>query len=271
MGYLNTLPHFVETPLNTMVNPGAELRLHCSAMGSPTPAIFWLKDGQLLEEFRSLDGSSILQLQAVNKSIAGQYVCAARNQIGENRAFAEVSLGAGDWDANPSSIAKLLRDRSKLRPVTVLQCFNGTQLERHRVAWTVDGRKVGQLEESLHALNNGSMALFYFASQEELSAFGCKIRDQPGRVHLGGQVEVLDVVPRALIRPTRIYSHPKWTLLLINNVNLEPDFDKLEVMPNNSLVIRTVIDSDRGSYKCRSWNSQGKSWDDVDLIIEGMN
>uniref|UniRef100_A0A915CWM9 Uncharacterized protein n=1 Tax=Ditylenchus dipsaci TaxID=166011 RepID=A0A915CWM9_9BILA len=284
---VNTLPHFVETPLNTMINPGAELRLHCSAMGSPTPAIFWLKDGQLLEEFRSLDGSSILQLQAVNKSIAGQYVCAARNQIGENRAFAEVSLGAGDWDANPFSIAKLLRDRSKLRPVTVLQCFNGTHLERHRVAWTVDGRKVGQLDESLHALNNGSMALFYFASQEELSAFGCKIRDQPGRVHLGGQVEVHDVVPRALIRPTRIYSHPKMDITIDcklktgsalttkvqwskNNVNLEPDFDKLEVMPNNSLVIRTVIDSDRGSYKCRSWNSQGKSWDDVDLIIEDV-
>lgn len=29
------------------------------------------------------------------------------------------------------------------------------------------------------------------------------------------------------------------------------------------------MQSDRGSYKCRAWNTKGKSWDGADLVIAG--
>lgn len=62
-------------------------------------------------------------------------------------------------------------------------------------------------------------------------------------------MEVVDVTPRVLIRPTRIYTHPSSDIIIDcqlksgnplttrlrwskNNVNIEPDYDKIEILVN---------------------------------------
>ncbi|XP_016893495.1 myelin-associated glycoprotein isoform X2 [Cynoglossus semilaevis] len=60
---------------------GTSLDLHCSAQGSPTPTLTWLKDGELVGII-SADKLSVLEIKEITPQGDGHYRCLAENQHG---------------------------------------------------------------------------------------------------------------------------------------------------------------------------------------------
>ncbi|KFM60038.1 Fibroblast growth factor receptor-like 1, partial [Stegodyphus mimosarum] len=67
---------------------GGQTTLHCIATGKPKPHIFWLKNGQLIEDTESYFSKdrthSTLRLTDLKKSDTATYKCIARNKVDED-------------------------------------------------------------------------------------------------------------------------------------------------------------------------------------------
>ncbi|NWT15620.1 HMCN1 protein, partial [Vireo altiloquus] len=72
-------------PSEVVVTQGSEVSLECEAQGIPEPAVTWLKDGRALAGGRDvavLARGRVLQLERVQVSDTGRYVCVATNAAG---------------------------------------------------------------------------------------------------------------------------------------------------------------------------------------------
>ncbi|NWW54744.1 HMCN2 protein, partial [Pedionomus torquatus] len=80
-----------ESPLTAVANDS--LRIHCRAMGIPTPRIRWLKDGHPLGErdgvVVSEDGGTLL-ITHVGLGHEGLYICQGSNSAGVSQAEVQV-------------------------------------------------------------------------------------------------------------------------------------------------------------------------------------
>ncbi|XP_016897412.1 roundabout homolog 2-like isoform X2 [Cynoglossus semilaevis] len=109
-------PHIVEHPSDLIVSKGEPATLNCKAEGRPTPTVEWYKDGERVETDRDnsrshrmlLPSGSLFFLRIVHgrrsKPDDGNYVCVARNYLGEavNRnASLQVALLRDDFRLNP--------------------------------------------------------------------------------------------------------------------------------------------------------------------------
>lgn len=152
-----------------------------SAMGSPIPEVFWMKNNAIrLPEFDSKDGYSILQLRAIDNKIAGLYSCIARNSIGETHSTAQVDFNSSVEDLNENllsmerSIEQNIPQQNPVKALTILNCastdFEGNlHVENRHVVWnTVIVDKSTELDLTIHAMNNGSLVLPYFATVTNL-------------------------------------------------------------------------------------------------------
>lgn len=75
--------YFVSHPKDASIYEGENLTLSCSAAGSPTPVISWLKDNVSISNFSSAGGNSSLVLNFVQKETTdGKYGCVAENSLG---------------------------------------------------------------------------------------------------------------------------------------------------------------------------------------------
>lgn len=87
--YFNCYQNFshADPPREPLVNnsmtvlEGTSLDLHCSAQGSPTPTLTWLKDGELVGII-SADKLSVLEIKEITPQGDGHYRCLAENQHG---------------------------------------------------------------------------------------------------------------------------------------------------------------------------------------------
>lgn len=60
---------------------GSSLFLHCSTLGSPTPTLTWLKDGELVGTITA-DELSVLEIKDITPQGDGHYRCLAENEHG---------------------------------------------------------------------------------------------------------------------------------------------------------------------------------------------
>uniref|UniRef100_A0A7E4UTJ4 Hemicentin-1 n=1 Tax=Panagrellus redivivus TaxID=6233 RepID=A0A7E4UTJ4_PANRE len=275
-------PQFMDEPPSTVeLAAGDEMKIACVAVGPPVPEVYFVQDGTLLPKTKSLDGKTELILNGVkdkNNAVYGNYACLAKNSVGEARK---------DFTVTQKTDVIVLPPRPPSEmELTVLDCMNdaGIVAQEH-VAWKLDGAPVGHLDDSHHAMNNGSLVLKYFAMEADMNGLSCFIDGKPGGGFGVSYIETTDAVPVVKIKPQRIYAQPGTDITIdchliagnplttrvrwsVDNVNLAPDGDKFQVLPNNTLVIRHGLQTDRGDYKCRGWNGRGKSWDGVKLFVE---
>ncbi|XP_075876403.1 roundabout homolog 2-like [Nelusetta ayraudi] len=109
-------PRIVEHPSDLIVSKGEPATLNCKAEGRPTPTVEWYKDGERVETDREnprshrmlLPTGSLFFLRIVHgrrsKPDDGNYVCVARNYLGEavsRNASLEVALLRDDFRQNP--------------------------------------------------------------------------------------------------------------------------------------------------------------------------
>ncbi|KAH7700494.1 CBN-HIM-4 protein, partial [Aphelenchoides avenae] len=277
---VNTVPQFVDVPADTRVAMGEEAVLFCRANGSPPPGVFWFKGDHLQPAETVPGGGSRLRITVDSEDKLGRYTCLAKSMTGENRHFVNVELASPETTTTPKPDAV-----EKEKALTVVNCVKDGVVEEYRVDWTIDGKNPNELDRTSHVMNNGSLVLSYFAEEDDLAEIKCAVRGQPGDSFDVAYVQVEDKVPRVVIPPLRIVSHPGSTIDIDchikrshplttritwtrNNVLLEPDFDKVIVHPNNSLQINNVMHSDRAEYRCRAESTKGKAYDKVELVID---
>ena len=73
----------MDTPQDTIIDEGATFVWNCTATGKPTPVLFWVKDGQpvdQLEHFSVLANNSLV-IRGVKSEDGGQYRCRADNGV----------------------------------------------------------------------------------------------------------------------------------------------------------------------------------------------
>ncbi|TKR80918.1 hypothetical protein L596_014894 [Steinernema carpocapsae] len=273
---LLSVPHFLDTPRSHTVVVGQVLQLYCSATGTPDPEIMWMKDNVVIDAASSGEGSSLLRIEVVGESVAGGYTCVARNSLGSSTTMATVTV-------IPEPKKKTLPDK---RQVTVMLCSIDGVVSPIRPDWVVDGRRIDENEgiQFVHAMNNGSLVLLGNAEDEDESVIECFVDGKQGIV-ASSRKTIDERAPRAVIRPARIYSRPGKTILIDckvkyanllttevrwtkDNVNLDGDGARVQILPNNSLWISEVRHTDQANYKCRASNRLGKSWDGVDVIVD---
>ncbi|KAM5179635.1 roundabout homolog 2 [Mantella aurantiaca] len=112
-------PRIVEHPSDVIVSKGEPTTLNCKAEGRPVPTIEWYKDLERVETDKDdprshrmlLPSGSLFFLRIVHgrrsKPDEGNYVCVARNYLGEamsRNASLEVALLRDDFRLNPTDV-----------------------------------------------------------------------------------------------------------------------------------------------------------------------
>lgn len=273
---IEVAPQFVEEPADFVGRIGDEIRIRCSAVGPPLPQVFFEKDGKFVEGTKSASGETEIRKMLNSSDDFGEYDCIAINSVGESRISSKVTLDESPIH-RPSDDAE--------HQLTIVNCRKDDKIHKDHVVWKIGSELVDHLDDSTHAMNNGSLVLSYFAMEDDLDRISCLVDGEPGDSFQTSYITTNDKVPVVKIKPTRIYSHPTQDVIIDcylkrgnplttrvrwskDNVNLAADGDKIRVLPNNSLLIRSSLYSDRANYKCRGWNTRGKSWDGVDLFVE---
>jgi len=97
------LPEFVKRPEDVTTKINGAAKLQCSARGHPQPSIYWFKEGSQILMFpnNSYSGNiyispeGALEIQKIQKSDAGYYVCSAFSIAGSDTARAMLQVSAG--------------------------------------------------------------------------------------------------------------------------------------------------------------------------------
>lgn len=142
-------PRFLTRPKAFMVSVGKDATLSCQIVGNPTPQVSWEKDQQPVEagaRFRLAQDGDLYRLTILDLALgdSGQYVCRARNAIGE--AFAAVGLQVDAEAACAEQVPHFL-----LRPTSIRVREGAEATFRCRVrgsppmavSWAKDGRRLG--------------------------------------------------------------------------------------------------------------------------------
>ncbi|XP_044772968.1 obscurin [Neomonachus schauinslandi] len=142
-------PRFLTRPKAFVVSVGKDATLSCQIVGNPTPQVTWEKDRQPVEagaRFRLAQDGDLYRLAILDLALgdSGQYVCRARNAIGE--AFAAVGLQVDAEAACAEQAPHFL-----LRPTSIRVREGAEATFRCRVrgspplavSWAKDGRRLG--------------------------------------------------------------------------------------------------------------------------------
>uniref|UniRef100_A0A7N4PFA3 non-specific serine/threonine protein kinase n=1 Tax=Sarcophilus harrisii TaxID=9305 RepID=A0A7N4PFA3_SARHA len=143
-------PRFLTRPKAFLVSVGKDATLSCQIVGNPVPLVSWEKDQVPVAaggRFRVTEEGELYRLTIVDLTLedSGQYVCRARNSIGE--AFAAVSLQVGE-----DSMRAELAPYFLLRPTSIRVSVGEDATFRCRlqgsppmsVSWSKDGRRLGE-------------------------------------------------------------------------------------------------------------------------------
>ncbi|XP_019399214.1 PREDICTED: obscurin [Crocodylus porosus] len=93
------VPRFLTRPKAFLVSVGKDATLSCQIVGNPVPVVSWEKDKLPIQSggrFKTVEDGDLYRLTIYDLSLddSGQYICRARNTIGE--AFAAVSIKVGE-------------------------------------------------------------------------------------------------------------------------------------------------------------------------------
>uniref|UniRef100_A0A8C5XAV9 non-specific serine/threonine protein kinase n=1 Tax=Microcebus murinus TaxID=30608 RepID=A0A8C5XAV9_MICMU len=145
-------PRFLTRPKAFVVSVGKDATLSCQIVGNPTPQVSWEKDQQPVEagaRYRLAQDGDLYRLTILDLALgdSGQYVCRARNAIGE--AFAAVGLQVDSEAACAEQAPHFL-----LRPTSIrvregseatFRCRVGGS-PKPAVSWSKDGLSLGETD-----------------------------------------------------------------------------------------------------------------------------
>ncbi|XP_068862348.1 obscurin isoform X11 [Aphelocoma coerulescens] len=115
---LSGVPRFLTRPKAFMVSVGKDATLSCQIVGNPIPVVSWEKDKLPVQSggrFKTTEDGDLYRLTIydLNLEDSGQYICRAKNTIGE--AFAAVSIKVGEETTVTESAPYFIQKPSSIK------------------------------------------------------------------------------------------------------------------------------------------------------------
>ncbi|XP_067843090.1 obscurin-like protein 1 isoform X5 [Heptranchias perlo] len=152
-------PRFLAYPRTFIVPNGADAVLKCQIAGEPRPTVIWERDKAQIcpsGRYRLLEDGNIYNLvvSQARPEDSGQYICKAKNGVGETYAAATLRVEEGDGLVTPGGCrpAFLVKPASArvARGGDVVLAVEVSGRPEPAVTWEKDGWKLGEIFESAH-------------------------------------------------------------------------------------------------------------------------
>ncbi|KAL7385972.1 hypothetical protein ABVT39_002583 [Epinephelus coioides] len=182
------VPRFLTRPKAFSVCAGKDATLSCTIVGSPTPLITWEKDKLKLTSggrFKTVEDGDVYRLTIYDLTLedSGQYMCRAKNNVGE--AYAAVTLKV----ALPAEMAQRAPVFT-VKPTSTRVGLGGDVVFHCRVAaypdanfdWEKDGRYLGE-SNRIKIVSDSDSSTLKIQSVRNLDSgtYTCKAQNTVGR------------------------------------------------------------------------------------------
>ncbi|NWU93884.1 HMCN1 protein, partial [Upupa epops] len=268
------VPPFLEDAdelLDYIVILHSPLELDCSATGTPSPTIKWLKDGQPLEEgagHKFLLNGQKLFISRAQVSDTGRYKCVATNKAGEHEKEFDVTV-----HVPPSIKSAGTPERAVViyKPVT-LQCMaNG--IPSPSITWLKDGQPVNTARGNIRLESSGRILQVGKALLEDAGQYTCVATNAAGeaqqhiRLHIhepprledmGKMLNETVVVNNPIHLDCRVSGNPLPAITWYKDNGLLTSGTSATLLNRGQFLhIEDAQISDTGIYKCVAVNSAG--------------
>ncbi|XP_068561253.1 obscurin-like protein 1 isoform X2 [Cebidichthys violaceus] len=202
-------PRFFAYPRPVVVQSGADAVLKCQIGGDPRPAVIWERNNEKIDpqgRYRVFEDGNVYNLiiSAVTTEDSGQYICKAKNSIGETYAAATLNV---EGEAQEMELREENKPRFLIKPLStragrgddaVFSCKLWGN-PRPEVVWEKDGKKLNEIFESTHFSvgfqDGGWFQLKIFKTRApDGGVYTCKARNEFGEA-LAGAVLLVDAGP----------------------------------------------------------------------------
>ncbi|XP_047193057.1 uncharacterized protein LOC118320565 isoform X3 [Scophthalmus maximus] len=202
-------PRFFAYPRPVVVQSGTDAVLKCQIGGDPRPAVIWERNNEKIDlqgRYRVFEDGNVYNLiiSAVTMEDSGQYICKAKNSIGETYAAATLKV---EGEAQEMELREENKPRFLIKPLStragrgedaVFSCKLWGN-PRPEVVWEKDGRKLNEIFESTHFSvgyqDGGWFQLKIFKTRApDGGVYTCKARNEFGE-SLAGAVLLVDAGP----------------------------------------------------------------------------
>ncbi|KAL2081273.1 hypothetical protein ACEWY4_023126 [Coilia grayii] len=202
-------PRFLAYPRPVVVQTGNDAVLKCQISGDPRPAVIWERNNEQIEpdgRYRLFEDGNVYNLiiATVTTEDSGQYICKAKNCIGETYAAATLKV---EGEAQEMELREENKPRFLIKPLStrvargedaVFSCKLWGN-PRPEVVWEKDGRRLNEIFESTHFSvgyqEGGWFQLKIFkARAPDGGVYTCKARNEFGE-GLAGAVLLVDAGP----------------------------------------------------------------------------
>uniref|UniRef100_A0A3B4G429 Obscurin-like protein 1 n=1 Tax=Pundamilia nyererei TaxID=303518 RepID=A0A3B4G429_9CICH len=202
-------PRFLAYPRPVVVQSGTDAVLKCQIGGDPRPAVIWERSNEKIDpqgRYRVFEDGNVYNLiiSAVTTEDSGQYICKAKNSIGETYAAATLKVEGEAQEMElreenkPLFLIKPLSTRVGRGEDAVFSCKLWGN-PKPDVIWEKDGRRLNEIFESTHFSvgyqDGGWFQLKIFKTRApDGGVYTCKARNEFGEA-LAGAVLLVDAGP----------------------------------------------------------------------------
>nr|XP_043874202.1 obscurin-like protein 1 isoform X2 [Solea senegalensis] len=202
-------PRFLAYPRPVVVQSGTDAVLKCQISGDPRPAVIWERNNEKIDpqgQYRVFEDGNVYNLiiSAVTVEDSGQYICKAKNSIGETYAAATLNV---EGEAQEMEVREENKPRFLIKPLStrvgrgedaVFSCKLWGK-PRPEVVWEKDGKRLNDIFESTHFTvgyqDGGWFQLKIFKTRApDGGVYTCKARNEFGEA-LAGAVLLVDAGP----------------------------------------------------------------------------
>ncbi|KAK2904772.1 hypothetical protein Q8A67_006571 [Cirrhinus molitorella] len=202
-------PRFLAYPRPVVVQSGTDAVLKCQIGGDPRPAVIWERNNEKIDpegRYRVFEDGNVYNLiiTSVTMEDSGQYICKAKNCIGETYAAATLKV---EGEAQEMEFREENKPRFLIKPLStrvgrgedaVFSCKLWGN-PRPEVMWEKDGKKLNEIFESTHFAisyqDGGWFQLKIFKTRApDGGVYTCKARNEFGE-SLAGAVLLVDAGP----------------------------------------------------------------------------
>ncbi|XP_056110383.1 matrix-remodeling-associated protein 5 isoform X2 [Rhinichthys klamathensis goyatoka] len=276
------------SPKKTDVVYGGRLHLDCIASGNPEPRIIWRTPSKKLvdahysyDQMIKVSANGTLSIISVTEKDNGEYLCVARNKIGDDFVPFKVNVLA-----KPAKIEqKTKSDRKVMYGGNLKVDCVASGLPDPKIQWALpDGtminsvvkseRNVGSRSRRYVVFDNGTL-FFNEVGMREEGDYTCYAENQVGKDEMKVHVEVVADVPMIANKTHDVIrvlygesvslqcsakGEPTPLILWFSPTNraITSVSDKYFIHNNGTLIIQKVQRFDGGNYICLARNSAGQ-------------
>ncbi|XP_056420948.1 immunoglobulin superfamily member 10 isoform X2 [Hyla sarda] len=289
----DVVPNIIHaSPKDTEISFGEKLMLNCSATGEPKPRIIWrLPSKAVVDQWHRM-GSRIqvypngsLAVLSVNEKDAGDYLCVARNKLGDDVILMKVSISM-----KPAKIVQkqYLRKQVPFGKDFKVDC-KALGSPMPEISWSLpDGTMINNILQADDSgrrtrryilFDNGTLYLNKVGMSED-GDYTCYAENTLGRDEMKVHISVVAAAPRIKLNPNTKFEaragsrivldcqaigepKPKIFWLLPSSDMIATSHDRYTLHENGSLTINQVKLLDAGEYMCVARNPAG---DDTRLL-----